>query len=122
MAGPKFERYVSPVKGRLVSRWDSLGSNIGARVTTPEQRAAGADPVIWDEELVLGLTEQFCARFNKELRQALRNGDLKERNEDDYRAWLEVAAKREAEHVAALQRAAQPASTDDTGKAGKRTK
>lgn len=116
MSGPKFVRYVSSVKGRLVSRWDSLSTHIGARVTTPEQRSAGAEPVLWDEELVLPLTEQFCARFNKELRQAIRNGDLKERSEQDYTAWLKLAEKREAEHVELLKK-----QTADAAKAAEKS-
>lgn len=108
----QFVRFVSPVKGRLVSRWDAPGTYVGARLATTAERAAGSDGVIWDEELVLPLTEAFCRRFDKELRSALRNGDLRERKADDYRRWLETERKRDA---AAHPKSKQAAAPEESG-------
>jgi hypothetical protein len=85
---PKFARFVSPVPGRLVSRWDVPGSYLGARVTTTAERLDGAPPILWDEDAVIPLTEQFCARYGRELHNAFRHGDLEERTADDWTAWL----------------------------------
>lgn len=109
MPGPEFVRFVSPVKGRLVSRWDAPGTLIGARLTTAAERATGAEPIIWDEELVLPLTDAFCRRFDKELRRALANGDLKKRKREDYESWLKAEAKREADRAVARRAAEKPA-------------
>lgn len=102
---PDFVRYVSAVEGRLVTRWDSLTSYFGARRSSAEERKAGAEPIVWDLEQVVPLTDAFCRRFDKELRQALRNQDLKERTEQDYRTWLGTLEKREKARDAELAKA-----------------
>lgn len=107
----EFVRFVSSVEGRTVSRWDAPGAYFGAKVATLEERKAGATPVIWDEERVTPLTAQFCARYERELRNALKNGDLKDRKREEYEAWLKVEEKREAEHLKRLEAAAAPAET-----------
>lgn len=98
----EFTRFVSSVEGRVVSRWDAPGSVFGAKVATLEERKAGAEPIVWDPERVVPLTAAFCARFERELRNAVRNGDLRERTRADWEAWLKVEEQREAEHVAKL--------------------
>src|SRR5689334_4165539 len=96
---PEFVRFVSSVEGRLVSRWDANGSSFGARVATSEERKAGVEPIVWDEACVIPLTAAFCARFDRELRNAIRNGDLLERSAEDHAAWLELEEQREFERL-----------------------
>lgn len=114
MAEVQFVRFVQPVKGRLVSRWDAPESYIGARFTSEAERAAGAEAVEWNEALVLPLTREFCDRYLRELRKALKNGDLKEVDEAAYRAWLAVEGEREAAKVKALEEAAAKSSEAPT--------
>lgn len=103
MAEVRFVRFVSAVPGRLVSRWDSPGTLIGARITTEAERSEGAEPILWDEAVVLPLTDGFCRRYDLELRRALRNGDLKERKEADWKRWLEVEEDREQKRIAEIE-------------------
>jgi len=100
-----FTRFVSSVEGRLVSRWDAPGACFGARLATFEERKAGAAPFTWDTECVVPLMGAFCAKYDRELRNALRGGDLKECSREDYEQWLKTEAAREAEHVARLNAA-----------------
>lgn len=127
-AAPEFSRFVSSVKGRLVSRWDAPNSSFGARVATAEERAAGGESIVWDEECVVPLLASFCDRFDRELRNALRNGDLKERKREDYDAWLKRAEERETAHQKSLDdakaekgAAPTPAETPPPEEAGKPT-
>jgi len=118
---PQFALYVSCVKGRLVSRWDAPSSSFGARIATPEERAAGSEPIVWDEECVVPLLPTFAARFDRELRNAFRNGDLRKRTEADYAAWLVAAEKREAARELALKASSeQTTPPDDGGTKGKK--
>lgn len=98
----QFVRFVSSVPGRLVTRWDNPSASFGARVTTLDERKAGAAPIIWDPDVVIPLTAEFCARFERELRDALRNGDLVERMEADWQRWLQLEQEREAERAKRL--------------------
>jgi hypothetical protein len=95
-AAPQFVRFVSSVEGRLVSRWDAQGSSFGARVATAAERAEGAEPIVWDTECVVPLTAPFCAKYDRELRNALKHGDLVERSRADWEAWLKAEEAREA--------------------------
>lgn len=110
-AAPQFAIYVSSVKGRLVSRWDAPSSCFGARITTADERAAGADPIIWDEECVVPLLASFVARYDRELRNAFRNGDLLKRTAGDHAAWLRLEEQRESERMATTEQPA-PAPTE----------
>lgn len=101
----EFVRFVSSVKGRLVTRWDAQGACFGARLATLEERKAGAEPISWDEACVVPLTAAFCAKYDRELRNAIRGGDLLVRSREDYDAWLKAEEAREAEHVAKLEAA-----------------
>lgn len=115
-----FTRFVSSVEGRLVTRWDAQGSSFGARVATAEERAAGDAPISWDPTCVVPLTPQFCAKFDRELRNAIRNGDLKERTEADWQAWRKHEEEREAarlEVVKATEEAAAKAAEEAAEKA-----
>jgi len=103
---PVFVRFVSSVEGRLVGRWDATGACFGARVATREEREAGAEPMQWDTECVVPLTAAFCAKYDRELRNAVRGGDLLERKREDWEAWLRIEEQREAEHVKRLNEAA----------------
>jgi hypothetical protein len=109
-AAPQFVRYVSCVKGRLVSRWDAPSACFGARVSTFPEREAGAESIVWDEDCVIPLTAQFCARFDRELRNAVRNGDLRERKAEDHAAWLKLEETRENERFAKAEAAAKEAT------------
>jgi hypothetical protein len=94
-AAPQFVRFVSSVEGRLVSRWDANGSSFGARVATSVERAEGAEAIVWDTACVVPLTAAFCARFDRELRNALKAGDLVERSREDWLTWLRAEEARE---------------------------
>jgi hypothetical protein len=93
-APPKFSRYVRSVEGRLVSRWGESGL-FGAIRTV--DKVTGIT-LAWDTKRVTGLTQDYCDRFNKELRRAFANGDLVECTTADYLDWLKLAGEREAEH------------------------
>jgi hypothetical protein len=104
----EFARYVSSVEGRLVSRWDANGSSFGARVATAAERAEGAAAIVWDTECVVPLTAAFCARYARELRNALKHGDLVQRSREDWEAWLQLEEAREAERFPPPAPAAEP--------------
>jgi hypothetical protein len=95
----EFTRFVSSVKGRLVARWDTSGSCFGARVLTREERKTAPESIVWDEACVVPLTAQFCAKYDRELRNAIRNGDLLERKREEWEAWLKAEEVREAERA-----------------------
>lgn len=110
-----FAAYVSSVEGRLVSRWDvGPWSYFGARVASAEERARGAEPIVWEPDRVIPLTAEFCARFERELRDALANGDLKQRSAEEYAAWLE------AERKADEKLHGKPGKPDEPEKDGKK--
>jgi len=96
MAEPQFVQFVSAAPGRLVSRSDSPQSFIGARRATEEEARASGERIVWDLEQVVALTGEYCARYGRDLQHQLRNGDLIERSEADYRAWLEFEQERDA--------------------------
>jgi hypothetical protein len=95
----EFSRFVSSVQGRLVARWDANGSSFGARVATAVERGEGAEPIVWDTECVVPLTAAFCARYDRELRNALKHGDLVVRSREDWLAWLQLEEQRELERL-----------------------
>jgi hypothetical protein len=94
---PVFVRFFSAVKGRLVSRFNAPQSYLGARRATPEERAETGEPLVWDEDAVFPFTAEYCRRYDKEIRCALNDGDLRERTEKDYLAWVEEEKRRDAE-------------------------
>lgn len=98
----EFVRFVRSVEGRLVTRWDAPPACIGARIASAEERKAGAPPIVWDTQVVVPLTAQFCARYDRELRQAIVGGDLVECSRDDWGAWLKLEKQREADRVASV--------------------
>lgn len=106
-ASDPFVRFVSSVAGRLVSRWDAQGSSFGARVSTRAERESGAEHITWDTDCVIPLTAEFCAKYDRELRNAVRGGDLVERSRRDWEAWLRLEQRREAEHVQRLNSASE---------------
>ena len=120
---PAFVRFVSSVEGRLVGRWDAQGASFGARVATRAEREAGAEPMQWDVECVVPLTAAFCAKYDRELRNAIRGGDLLERKRDDWEAWLKAEEAREVEHVKRLEaaKAAEPSAEAPTEAAPENT-
>lgn len=70
-----------------MSRWGSQSGLIGARITTPEERAKGAPAIVWDTERVFGVSEDFARRYQRELSQAIAMGDLRERSLQDFEAY-----------------------------------
>lgn len=103
-AAPKFVRFFRSVEGRLVSRWGTPRSFIGAR-RTPKQ--GGGFELTWDTEAVTGFTQDFCDRYVKELDRSVANGDLEECKAADHAKWCELRDKREAERDAELKKAAE---------------
>lgn len=96
MAGPTFVRFVSAAPGRLVSRFDAPQGYIGARRASEEEVRATGERIVRIDGQVLPLTAEFCARFDKELRNAIRDGDLVERTEVEHQAWLALELERDA--------------------------
>jgi hypothetical protein len=102
-----FVKFFSSVEGHLVSRLGSgtATSNnqmIGARREVM-QDAKGHDTgevkLVWTDEIA-ALTENEWELFSREYGQALADGSLVERSEDDYLAQQAAAARREAEYNA----------------------
>jgi hypothetical protein len=92
--------FVSPVAGRLVSRPGAPHAYIGARITTAEERAEGAEPFVWDLETVVPFSAPEFQRYERELRAAVRRGDLVARSAEDFTAWGKAQEQREAARVA----------------------
>ena len=106
----EFTRFVSSVEGRLVARWDAPGSCFGAKQATAAERREGVEPIQWDTARVVPLTAPFAAKYDRELRNAIRGGDLVERTRADFEAWLKVEEEREAAHMKRLEAAATEAT------------
>ena len=93
---PKFAKYVSAVAGRLASRPGSPHAYIGARLTTvPERKAAeeaGEDPVpaIWDENLVVAITEREYLARPLDWENLIKFGDGRERTKEDFEAYVKA--------------------------------
>lgn len=100
---PQFVRFVSSVEGRLVGRWDAPRTSFGARVTSLEERKHGAEPIVWDTEAVIPLQDAFVRKYDRELRGAIRRGDLLERKREDYNAYQRKLEEREAERTKAIE-------------------
>ncbi len=106
----RFAKFVSSVRGRVVSRMDT-GEFIGARrlQTTKAERQSGVASIEWEEERVVPLTHEYYTRFRRETDRAIKHGDLKERSAEDWLVWL----KRQQEHAEAeaadLKKAAEEA-------------
>ncbi len=84
---PKFVKFVSCVEGRLQSRWDATGLFFGARLSSPNEVAGGADPIVWYPDQVIPLTDEFVRLYSRELEQAVAMGDLVVRTEADFTAF-----------------------------------
>lgn len=116
--------FVSPVAGRLVSRPGAPHAYVGARITTQEERADGAEPFVWDPETVVPFSAPEFQRYERELRAAVRRGDLLERTPEDFAAWGKAQEQREAKREAELAKAAKAAeaeakkAADEAKKAG----
>jgi hypothetical protein len=95
--------FVSPVAGRLVSRPGAPHAYVGARLTSAEERAAGAEPFVWDPAAVVPFSRVEFARYERELSGAVRRGDLVARKLEDFEAWTKVQETRETERLAALK-------------------
>lgn len=106
---PKFVAFVRSVEGRLVGRWDVGSAHyFGARLGSNDERAAD-QPIVWDTEQVIPLTQEFVVRFGRELGRALRLGDLLKATEPEYTAWLAIEAKRDETAEAERKTAKAPA-------------
>lgn len=83
---PKFVKFVRSVEGHAVARYGS-----GSRTTANELIGAtrvDVDRIEWDTERVTPLTEEYCAKYSRELRRSLKLGELVEVTEDDYLAYV----------------------------------
>jgi hypothetical protein len=113
--------FVSPVAGRLVSRPGAPHAYVGARLTTAAERADGAEPFVWDLETVVPFSAPEFQRYERELRAAVRRGDLLERTPEDFAAWGKAQEQREAKREAELAKAAKEEArkaADEAKKAG----
>jgi len=106
-----FVKFVSGVKGRLVSRYGSARAKLGPSIiggvkepmALPDHGkptsflARGAAPVSIDESIIVALTEDEWNAYRREYTRALRDGSLRERSEEDYWAWVKAPAVIEKE-------------------------
>lgn len=106
MAGPAIAKYVKAVEGRLVPRWGT-STFFGARVTSKEERAKGAPPIEWNTERVYAITETFEIAHPRELRQAIKNGDLALTDEASFSAWKRKQGEQEEAAAKAAEEAAK---------------
>lgn len=101
----KFAFYVSAVAGHLVPRPNSNGREyFGAVVSSTDQQAAGAEPVIWDEERVIPILPEQASTFVREFARWFQNGALKKRTAKDFDAWIKVEEKREEVREAEIKK------------------
>jgi hypothetical protein len=91
---PQFAAFVSSVEGRLMHRWDAPQIPIGARVIPEREREADGPAVEWDTQKIIPLTVEFVRRFGLELREAIRNGDLRQRTAEEYARQLKSSEPR----------------------------
>ena len=105
-----FARYVSSVPERLVTRWDNPLLYLGARRANAEELKAGSDPILWEPERVIPLTQDFCIKFSRELRKAIQAGDLIERTQKDFENWTRLEERIEEQREAERQQQAQAAA------------
>lgn len=83
---PKFVKFVRSVEGHAVARYGS-GSRSMANELIGATRV-DVDRIEWDTERVTPLTEEYCAKYSRELRRSLKLGELVEVTEDDYLAYV----------------------------------
>lgn len=88
--------FVSAVAGRLASRPGSPHAYIGARLTTAEEQAAGADIAVWDEKQIVAVPDQdYYGANTLSWMKLIRNGDVLERTEKDFKAYTQALAATE---------------------------
>lgn len=77
MAQPTIALYVRPVEGRVVPRYGT-SQLLGAErlPVTKASKRSGEPAIVWDTSTAIALTDDYCRRYTKELRQHIRNGDL----------------------------------------------
>lgn len=109
MAEPAIATYIRSVEGRLVPRWGT-SQFFGARVTSDAERAKGAERIVWDTERVYAITVAFETAHPRELRQAMKNGDLKPSTKEEFDAWQVKRAKAEEAAAKAAKKAAEEAA------------
>lgn len=88
-----FARFFSSVEGHLVSRYGSGTSTHSAALIGASRDPETGAPS-WDTAAVTAITEDEAKRFRREYDQAVQQGALVERSEDDYLAA--VAAEQPA--------------------------
>jgi hypothetical protein len=76
--------YLSPVKGRLVPRFSTLGGP-GGRTYIGAQRTA--DGLVVNEDAVAQIPAVEFGRYRKEYTRAIADGSLKKRTREDFEAW-----------------------------------
>lgn len=111
MAEQKFALFVSAVAGHLVARPNSDGREyFGALVSSPDDRAKGAESVVWDEQRVIPILPADAARFVREFARHFRSGALKKRTEEEWEIWQGIETKREDKRDADREEAAKKAA------------
>ena len=117
----EFAIYVSAVAGRIASRPGSPFSYIGARLTTPGERKAdeeaGKEPVpaVWDEKQIIAVTHREYRANPLAWMRLIRNGDLKERTAQDFKAYTDALSASEKKRDETLAEEAKKA--EETKKA-----
>lgn len=87
---PKFQRFVRSVEGRAVAIYGSGTTQLFGAVRD-------GTTIVWDTERVFPLTETWCAKYAKELRIHLAEGDLVEATREQYDAYMARTAPKESE-------------------------
>jgi hypothetical protein len=104
----EFGLYVTPVKGRTVSRFGApVGTYIGARRVGKQLE--------WDEERIVPIPENEYRRFRGEYDGAIADGALKKHTADEYKASQEALRARRKEAAEQAAADAAPAAEPTRG-------
>jgi hypothetical protein len=102
-------RFYSATKDRLVTRYGT-GAYIGATVTVPtEGPDKGKTVLVHDEDAIVALTDAEFSKYAKEYLSLERDGSLRLRTEEEYKAVAAAEEKRQADEEAAAKKAAADA-------------
>lgn len=108
-AAPRFALYVSSVEGRVASRPGSPHAYIGCRLRTPEEVKAGITDPTWQPEQIIPVLASEYDACRRDWDSLVRDGDLRARTEDDWKAYQESLAKAEEKRAAELKAAEEKA-------------
>ena len=82
-------KYLSSVKGRLVPRFPTMQQP----VTTFIGATRKGKVITWNEEAVAAVPLQEFQKYRREYKRRIADGSLKERTEQDFKAWQEKQKK-----------------------------